>query len=525
MSKMLKNVLLILLVVVFSVGMMLAGSGCQEAAVETTAAAETTASIWVPTVGVAAPSAVAAAKEKDFTGQTVNVIVIQGPQVAKPFLTYAKEWEAATGATLNVIEVPYGDLYTKMTTSFATGAAAYDLLCVNPAWMGDWIPQGFLVPVPEDVKAVVDLADVLPAYSEVMLSWAGQVYALPYDADDMFLYYRSDIINPNSEYNADFKAKYGYDLDAPKTWTEYYDMAEFFNDWDWDKDGEKEYGVAESQVRKAQSLFTYYAHAGAYAKNPDSPYYFFDETMKPRINNPGFVKALDDFKKSTKFGVPGMLGFGIGEIREAFCGGKAAFAVDWGDIGTMAVDPKISKVNGLVGCCMMPGSEEVWNDTTQAFDTGKINYGPFMAFGGWSNVVASNSKVQDAAWSLAAFLGGKDQSLLNCITPESGINPGRTSIFAAIDAWVGMGMTPEFAEDYLGAIQDTIGDPNVIVDMRQPGSAEYNDVLDREISRALSGEITSQQALDNAAKEWEAITDRLDRAKQLEYYKASIGVK
>ena len=48
----------------------------------------------------------------------------------------------------------------------------------------------------------------------------------------------------NPEYQAKFKAKYGYDLAPPKAWKEVRDTAEFFNGWDWDGDGRKEYGAA-----------------------------------------------------------------------------------------------------------------------------------------------------------------------------------------------------------------------------------------------------------------------------------------
>ncbi len=41
----------------------------------------------------------------------------------------------------------------------------------------------------------------------------------------------------------------------------------------------------------------------------------------------------------------------------------------------------------------------------------------------------------------------------------------------------------------------------------------------------MSGEISAKQALDNTAKTWEQITDRLGRDQQLGYYQSAIGYK
>jgi multiple sugar transport system substrate-binding protein len=62
-----------------------------------------------------------------------------------------------------------------------------------------------------------------------------------------------------------------------------------------------------------------------------------------------------------------------------------------------------------------------------------------------------------------------------------------------------------------------------VLDLRIRGSAEYLNVLDVEVSRALAGEVTSQEALDSVAAQWDEITDRLGRDEQLQQYKDSVG--
>ena len=79
------------------------------------------------------------------------------------------------------------------------------------------------------------------------------------------------------------------------------------------------------------------------------------------------------------------------------------------------------------------------------------------------------------------------------------------------------------AEDYLAAVKDSISHPNAVLDLRIRGSAEYLSVLDTEISRALAGELSSQEALDNVAAGWNEITDRLGREDQLNQYRSAVG--
>jgi multiple sugar transport system substrate-binding protein len=61
--------------------------------------------------------------------------------------------------------------------------------------------------------------------------------------------------------------------------------------------------------------------------------------------------------------------------------------------------------------------------------------------------------------------------------------------------------------------------------MRITGTQEYYDALDSNLSAAMSGSKTPQQALDDTAVAWDQITDRLGRDQQLKNYQAAIGWK
>ena len=51
--------------------------------------------------------------------------------------------------------------------------------------------------------------------------------------------------------------------------------------------------------------------------------------------------------------------------------------------------------------------------------------------------------------------------------------------------------------------------------LRIEGAPEYWDIMDKNLSAAMAGQKTAQQALDDTAAAWEEITDRLGRDKIL----------
>src|SRR3989304_5547873 len=101
--------------------------------------------------------------------------------------------------------------------------------CSRTDWAGDLMGAGYLLEVPQKYQDMMGYQYLIPIYRDRILSWGGTVYATPYDGDAHNTYLRKDLLtDPKNQ--ADFKAKYGYDLPVPiKTWTQYYDIAEFFN--------------------------------------------------------------------------------------------------------------------------------------------------------------------------------------------------------------------------------------------------------------------------------------------------------
>ncbi len=524
------------------VGMLFSASGCasQTPAASTTVSnnteetSPTSASVQpsstVATGSTTAPAdtgytediegALARTSGKRFDGTTV---VVSGASGQVEFLgQVAKPWEEATGAKIQISVTPAGDWPDKVVTGLSANTFIGDLVNVPSYLDGDLMGGGYIEPVPEDVKNRLDWDDIFPAIRNNQTDWGGVTYGYPWDGDIHSLYYRADMIaDPDNQ--AKFKEKYGYDLAAPETWDQFKDVSEFFTGVG--TDGKQHYGSTMLLMRKNHGIQGFVSVAAAFAKSPDDPAFFFDpDTMKPRINNEGFVKALQyilDLRPSMPPDTPNLDWMGN---AQAFTGGLVAMDIQWADIGTMAYDPSTSVVTGKVGYALTPGSEQTFDAKTGKWVTfDQPNMVPYAAYGGWQNLVPANAKAKEAAIDLAAYLASPEIMLYASVTPGSGVNPARSSTIKSTKAWLSIFPTEQEAADYLNVQQEALSNSNLIYNMRLPGYIQYQDALELAISKALAKQSTPQDALDEAAATWEQITDKIGRDSQEKLYQESIG--
>ena len=287
--------------------------------------------------GGEAPPAEEMPEEVDLTVPLTVLVTdphIQVVDTWKPF------WEKQMGGKINVVLVPYATLEEKMWIEFRTKAGSFDLACIPVTWKGD-VMGGNHVESLEPYIAEYgydDWDDVMPAI-QTIVKWGGEIMAFPYDGDNHMTYYRKDALEV-PEYQQRFKQEYGYMYSLPPaTWEEVRDIAEFFNDWDWDNDGEVEYGVAYIAQQNTQAMWSYLDFVAQYTTKAGQPSnhlsnIFFDaDTIEPLCMTPGWIEAMTMIQELTKYAPPGLLGYGYSELRQAFVSGNTAIGFDWGDIG------------------------------------------------------------------------------------------------------------------------------------------------------------------------------------------------
>jgi multiple sugar transport system substrate-binding protein len=528
--------MLILALVLTSCGGTPATPTAAPAAAEPTAApaaAEPTAAPAAaePTAAPAAAeptAAPAAAASGDFSGVEINILTFVGPQVAEPLQRRGPDFTKLTGAKVNVVTVPNSELYQKALADLATGTNSYDGFLFAPSWIVDFAPAGYLEDLTERVNAdkALQWDDVAPFFRDFN-SYQGKVYSIPLDGDFHMVYYRSDILAQEK-------------LEAPKTWDDYLNVAKTLNGKDLNGDGTPDYGSCIAKAKAQQSYWWITSIAAPYIQSQGTAQgAFFNTTdMQPLFNNDAFKRALEVYKETTKYGPPDELNLGVGDTRGLFTSGRCALTMDWGDIGTLAIDPNTSTVKDKVGAVITPGSTEVldWatgklvkcDATTCPNAVDGVNHAPFASFGGWAGAVnaAADAKKKDATYAFFSYMSQPAQANEDVTLGKTGYNPYRFSQLKNQEPWVKAGMSAEAAANYLGAIQASLDSPNMVLDLRIPKNHDYQQVkLDEVIAQYLAGELDTDQAAQALTDAWNEITDGAGRDKQLESYKATIGAK
>jgi multiple sugar transport system substrate-binding protein len=469
-----------------------------------------------------------AAQDQPYAGVTVNLLTFTGPQIAEPLQRRAPDFNKLTGATVNIVTVPNADLYQTMLTDQSTGTNSYQAFVFAPQWLPDFVTPGYLEDLTARVQADKDLQwdDVGQFFRNFSATYNGNIYTIPLDGDFHMVYYRIDVLQQLK-------------MDPPKTWDDYLAVAKAANGMDMNGDGVADFGSCIAKKKAAQSYWWITSIAAPFiqAQGTGQGVFFDTDTFTPLINNPAFIHGLDIYKETTQYGPPDELTDDVGNTRSLFTSGRCALTMDWGDVGPLAVAAD-SKVNGKTGAVITPGSTQVLDRSTNQlvdcdsktcpYATDGVNHAPFASFGGWSGGVsaAADPKVKDAAYAFLSYMSQPAQSNVDVTLGKTGFNPYRTSQFTDLKPWEAAGMSEDAAKNYLGAIQDSLNSPNMVLDLRIPQNQQYQQViLDDVVSRFLAGEMSSADAAKEISDKWVALNNQIGLDAQKAAYLASLGIK
>ena len=448
-----------------------------------------TAAAWAQS---AAERAVNEAKK--YSGTTITIVWEAGLQSLDPLHFSGPKWKELTGIDVKVVEVATAEMFTKIMQDYRSGAAAYDALNVIPAWMPDLANAGALEvldPYVDKYGYRDELQKIAPTYRDNQMKVGDKIFGFPDDGDVFLMYYRKDVFEDAANKDA-FKAKYGYDLAAPKTWKEFDDIGQFLTD----KNQPNMYGAGFFR----QPPYAMYMFQERFRNEGGK---FFDaESMKATINSDVGVKVFTDMRNENKFMPPGVEQWGFVENLAAFLQGQTAMTISWPPYGRWAEGygtdqealnwvPK-TQIAGKVGYALPPGGH------------------PELA-AGFALSVSSTSKNKDAAYLFIQWLNSEDISLQRVQLPYTLRDPFRTSHYTS----------PEYrsrwpnAKDYLGALK--AGSETGLLDLSLLQTDKYEEVLRQSISKLWGGD-DPKAILDQAASDWDAITDKIGVDKQKAVY-------
>ncbi len=472
-------------------------------------------------------------KEGEFAGVELTFMGLNNQNLHNVlFRGFLKPWEAYTGAKINWIDLAQADYNARLQQSIATGTVDFDVIEMGAPFEGDVCGKGLTSEMPDWVKQQIEMDDVVSYLQPPVGTWDGKQYRVTVDGDAHNFNYRTDVFS-----DAALATEWGNSGDkavmaewgVPKTWQQVQAVTKFLKGKQ--VGGQDVYGYLDAP--KAWGGFGFYflgSRASAYAKHPDDKAWLFDaDTMKPRINNPAWVRAIQDVIDALPSEPPDQINADPNQTAfQQFLAGTGSMVAWWGDVGSNVKTNDSSVVGDITGFSILPGSDDVYNSKTGQWDklASGPNYAPNCAYIGWGIYVMarvdSDEKKKKAAWSAAAHLGGKDLSLW-CAAYPSGFQPYRNSHFN-IPEWVAAGYDEAFISSYLKSEADTYNHPNAAIEPRIPGIFQYYSVAEDELAKTFAGQGTAQEGADRIAAAWEKITDQIGRENQIKLYKASLGM-
>lgn len=415
-----------------------------------------------------------------------------------------------------------GDAVAKILPQLLSRKPRFDFVQYPSLFFGAFAETGQLEPL-DDYFAQYEGTDeyldwVMPAYKEFYTKWGDQTYGIVLDGDIHIMHYRQSYFDDSSLQNR-FSSRFQRELEVPKTWTDFLQTTQFFTE---ELSSQGIYGTS-MVVNPPNFGWGFWMDIAASAGVN-----YFDENMNPTIHLGKAAEALDIYKEIIKFGPPGAEAMDIGTTIQRWQSGSDVMSIWWIDLAEFTVQQQGPERAEDQRGAIVPG----WLN-----DDGSITN---RAISLWCRTgsIPKNlpQDVKDAAFYFLYRMSHPDYSDQMVADEFSGSDPFGKSHYTDEAAQLYIQANPQRGTDNelwptnAGIFQNfstarnhlDAGLANVEVGYPQffwEGAPEYADALGRNISKAVSGELTSEQALEEAAEEWVKIAQKLGLDSQKRQYK------
>ena len=393
---------------------------------------------------------------------------------------FAKQWQSNMVPEFNkrfphvqvtIDGVPYAELLAKSLLDITGPSPTYDIVIADDPWIPQLAQTGALLDLKKDAAAWTAPGfdwDDFNAAPLAASEWNGRQYGVPLRSNMLLMFVNKTLYQ-----------KAGLPAPTPRlTWDEYFAQAPKLVQ-DTNGDGKADaWAIGTYFTRDALTPTIWQTILNSNGGQ------LLDDAGKPAFNNPAGVKALQTHIDLLKFAPPGAASHGFNESLQAFRQGQVATMFMWGSVfkGT-AVDAATTTLKPeQVGIQVMPAGSQ----------------GAGAHRGIWSGAVVNKSKQQRAAWALLQWLSSKEGEIWHA--NALGVFPARKSTLATTpeSAW----LVPVFAA--LQQAYDVAG-TGKMWRPRHAKSDAVQQILADETDRAMSGQITAERALANAASRIERL--------------------
>ncbi|WP_323445524.1 ABC transporter substrate-binding protein [Streptomyces yaizuensis] len=147
---------------------------------------------------------------------TLNVLMVNNPQMIDLQRLTAKHFTRETGIKVNFTVLPENDVRDKISQDFANQAGQYDIATISNYEVPIYAKNQWLRPLDDYVAkdTPFDQKDVLEPLTASLTAEDGRLYAEPFYGESSFLMYRKDVF-----------AEEGLTMPARPTWRQVADLA------------------------------------------------------------------------------------------------------------------------------------------------------------------------------------------------------------------------------------------------------------------------------------------------------------
>lgn len=425
-------------------------------------------------------------------------VTIRGISESTPPSRYAAEvlapaFEAETGIKVELEPTSWDEMYSKAINDMQAGTGIYDFVYIEQDIVFSYLANNYLVNLTQMLADHPELAspdfsfDKFTSFINDFKDADGNVYGVPMEAFVKVYLYRSDLFNDPTIQEA-FKAQYGYDLAPATNHQQYQDIADFFTQYGEENDLELWGTTVQGNTGHSSSFYEYFESIaptfGVYEWGINQ------ENWKATVENGGAMNS-DKAKEALAFWVglladapPEATASTWDEVAASFAAGRAAQGWVYGENTVwIATDPERSRVVGSVGVAMPPVAEGVMADAESG--AGYVGYYDGGSFGMpvssknqlctllWMQYIGQESVQAD--WAIAGSRIVMESTYEEPSVQEADAQAGNYYTFMREQGPLFRGAPPF------------------------PFHAAVRSVVEPFIWKALSGELTPADALDEAA--------------------------
>lgn len=395
------------------------------------------------------------------TGASSGSVTVQEP--AKPVTLTFESWvgneitmknmakkfhQLHPNITIKFENVPAEEIAQKLTTQIAGGNPP-DAAYVDAGTVGDFASRGALVNLDPYVaqSKIVSASDYVPAFKASTL-YKGSMWGLPFDGETTGLFYRTDLFEQAGI------------TGPPTTWDEFLADAKKLT-----IPSKKQYGYIIFAPESAYYWYPWLWQGGGDLVTNDNKILFTDAAAR---------KATNFYIGLRKYSPPDYLNSNSYDGRVAFAQGKVAMymAGAW-FAGTLASE--FPKINGKWNSAPLPNGPAGCKTT----------------IAGDNLVVFDGSKNKDAAWLWIEYMSQKQNlAQWTVLSPGSTLLPPRKSMLNDQQLMSKKPVLGGFAKLMKCGVASTSSNP------KWP---RIEEELNTQLGKAMYGDQTADEALDNAA--------------------------